>query len=123
MLLVVGSVVNIAQAVQLSIEALPPTELPKDFELPHITSRQETIVGIPPGTASTRAGVALPGTPSVGLLPTGNSPDVLAGLSLVPDGFAAVAIFPPTSNQKIPALSVIFAESGRYEYQKIHTSH
>ena len=118
-LLVAGTVVTIGQSMS-SPGALPPRRLRTDFELPYEASRLETIVGIPPETASIRAGVALPGTPSGGLLPTGNSPDVLAGLALVPDGFTAVEIFPPTSNQQIPALTVIFVESERYELKNIH---
>ena len=67
---------------------------------------------VPPGSAP--PGVPQPGTPGGGILPTGTSPFVLAGLALVPDGLTAVAIFPPTPAQQIPSLSVIFSESGRY---------
>ena len=55
-------------------------------------------------------GVPAPGTPGGGILPTDTSTAVTEALSLVPDGLCAVAIFPPSPNQQIPALSVIFSE-------------
>ena len=67
---------------------------------------------VPPGSAP--PGVPQPGTLGGGILPTGTSPFVLAGLALVPAGLTAVAVFPPTPGQQIPSLSVIFSESGRY---------
>lgn len=62
-----------------------------------------------PGSAP--LGVAAPGTALGGLLPLGTSPAVIAGLALVPAGLAAVAVFPPTPLQRVPALSVIFSEA------------
>ena len=50
------------------------------------------------------------GIPEGGLFPIGRSPSVVQGLALVPDGLSAVVIFPPTADQQVPALSVIFSE-------------
>ena len=110
--IVAYAIVTVAQGVVANSAAPSPLDFIPSFDLPAVASNQRSALALPPEPAPYE--VPHPGTPGGGLLPSDNSPDVLAGLALVPDGLTAVAIFPPTPHQQVPALSVIFSESGRY---------
>ena len=111
--IVAFALVTVAQSA-LANSAAPsfPWDFIPSFDLPTAAANQRSALALPP--EPTPYQVPQPGTPGGGLLPSDNSPDVRTGLALVPDGLTAVAIFPPTSNQQVPALSVIFSESKRY---------